>query len=92
MIFKKLVIGLAAGLAITFCAAAVQAAESPAATPIYAEKGEQTCLKCHDGNEKVMAIMSTPHAVKGDSRTPAANHACESCHGASPEHIASRPA
>ena len=43
MIFKKLVIGLASGLAITLCAVAAQAADDAAATPMYAAKGEQTC-------------------------------------------------
>lgn len=90
MIFRRMLIGLATGLTITLCAAAGQAADGPA--PAYAEKGAETCLKCHDTNEQVMAIQGTPHSVKGDPRTPMANHACESCHGASPEHIASHPA
>lgn len=92
MIFRKLVIGLASGLAVTLGAAVAQAADSPApaATPIYAEKGDQACLKCHDDDAKVMAILRTPHGVKSDVRTPAANHGCESCHGASPEHIATK--
>ncbi|PKU24304.1 DmsE family decaheme c-type cytochrome [Telmatospirillum siberiense] len=91
MIFKKLVIGLASGLAITLGATIAQAADdSPAPTaPLYAAKGDQTCLKCHD-DEKVSVILKTPHGVKTDVRTPAANHGCESCHGASPEHIASK--
>lgn len=93
MIFKKLVIGLASSLAITLCAITAQAADSPEAAPaapVYAAKGEQTCLKCHDDNPKVMAIVGTPHSFKGDSRTPAAQHGCESCHGASPGHVAGR--
>lgn len=90
MIFKKIAIGLAAGLAITLAATVAQAADSPAPTaPLYAEKGDQTCLKCHD-DEKVSVILKTPHGVKSDARTPAANHGCESCHGASPEHIATK--
>lgn len=52
----------------------------------YAKKGEQTCLKCHD-ESPVNLILHTPHAQKGDARTPFAGHQCESCHGASPEHI-----
>jgi DmsE family decaheme c-type cytochrome len=91
MTFKKMVIGLASGLAITFCAAAASAAEeaAPATAPLYAAKGEQTCLKCHD-DEKVGSVLKTPHGVKGDARTPAATYGCESCHGASPEHVAGR--
>ena len=37
-------------------------------------------------------MYKTPHGVKGDARTPTANHGCESCHGASPEHIATKGA
>lgn len=94
MTFKKIVIGLASSLAITLCAAAAYAAEgaAPATAPLYSEKGDQTCLKCHDDNPNVMAVLKTPHGVKGDPRTPAANHGCESCHGASPEHIATKGA
>src|ERR1035437_9779274 len=32
-------------------------------------------------------MLRTPHAVKADARTPFAQHQCESCHGASPEHV-----
>ncbi|MDR3437114.1 DmsE family decaheme c-type cytochrome [Telmatospirillum sp.] len=92
MIRNGLLFGLAVGLAMTLGAVA-NAADTPATagTPIYADKGEQTCLKCHD-DAPLTEIFKTPHAVKGDARTPAANHGCESCHGASPEHVASRPA
>jgi DmsE family decaheme c-type cytochrome len=55
--------------------------------PAYAEKGEQTCLTCHN-DAPINLILHTPHAVKGDAHTPFAQHGCESCHGASPDHIA----
>ena len=61
------------------------AADAPEAA--YAAKAEQACLKCHD-DAKVGAILKTPHAVKGDSRTPFANHGCESCHGPAADHVA----
>ncbi len=64
---------------------------SPDAFPVYAEKGAATCLKCHDTGAAA-GILRTAHAVKGDSRTPFAQHACESCHGASPQHVDSHPA
>jgi predicted CXXCH cytochrome family protein len=62
--------------------AAAQPAEDK---PVEWAPGEQTCLKCHD-DAKSRAVMATAHGVKGDKRTPMAGHACESCHGASPEH------
>ena len=47
--------------------------------------GEKACLECHDSN-KVNAILGTPHFVAADARSPAANRACEACHGPSKEH------
>lgn len=52
----------------------------------YALKGAETCLKCHD-KAPATTMLHTAHAAKGDSRSPFAQHACESCHGASPEHL-----
>ncbi|MCH9697283.1 MAG: DmsE family decaheme c-type cytochrome [Gammaproteobacteria bacterium] len=52
----------------------------------YAKRGAATCLKCHD-DPAITVIFNTAHATKADSRTPFAKHDCESCHGASPEHI-----
>jgi DmsE family decaheme c-type cytochrome len=65
-------------------ARATGAAQAPAA---YSQNGVATCLRqCHD-EEPVTLILQTPHAVKADSRTPFAQHQCETCHGASPDHI-----
>jgi len=47
--------------------------------------GEKACLECHD-NPRVHGILGGPHFVAADPRTPAANSACESCHGPSREH------
>jgi DmsE family decaheme c-type cytochrome len=49
------------------------------------EGGEKACLQCH-GNVKVSAVLETPHFVVADLRSPAANDACEACHGPSREH------
>ena len=87
MLMKNLVTGVFTGITLLLGASA-WAAETPAAAPAYAAKGEQTCLKCHDESPTV-DILKTPHAMKADSRTPFANHGCETCHGASPEHVAS---
>jgi DmsE family decaheme c-type cytochrome len=54
--------------------------------PAYNEKGAEGCLKCHD-KPPITLVLRTPHAMQADSRTPFAGHACESCHGASPEHL-----
>lgn len=56
----------------------------------YALKGAETCLKCHD-KQPATTMLSTSHGVKGDGRTPFAGHACETCHGASSNHL-KRPA
>ena len=58
-------------------AAAQDAAPTPAT---YTPQGAQTCLSCHKEPE-VLALLRSPHAVKGDARTPFAQHDCESCHG-----------
>lgn len=52
----------------------------------YALKGADTCLKCHD-KSPTNNIFQTPHAQRADARTPFATHDCETCHGASPEHL-----
>jgi DmsE family decaheme c-type cytochrome len=87
MWMKNCVAGVLAGIALLFCANA-GAAEPGSATPAYAARGEQTCIRCHD-QSPVIDILKTQHAVKGDPRTPFSSHGCETCHGASPEHIAS---
>lgn len=63
-------------------------AEVAAPPGTYAANAVQTCLReCHQ-KEPITFILQTPHAVKGDARTPFAQHQCETCHGPSPEHIA----
>lgn len=52
----------------------------------YAERGAETCMKCHD-EPPVTYILHGPHAQRADSRTPFAAKDCESCHGPSPEHL-----
>jgi len=59
-------------------------------TKAFSEGGVDTCLECHDETEKhpVLSILSTPHAVLGDARTPLAQqHSCETCHGPSAAHV-----
>jgi DmsE family decaheme c-type cytochrome len=53
----------------------------------YSQNAVKSCLReCHD-KAPVNLILQTPHAVKGDARTPFAQHQCETCHGASPGHV-----
>ena len=53
-----------------------------------AEKGADSCLKCHDEDNEypVMPLFKTRHAVATDPRSPFANDQCESCHGPGGEH------
>lgn len=52
----------------------------------YARRGDKTCLKCHD-ELPITLIYQTPHAQQADPDSPFAQQQCESCHGASPQHI-----
>lgn len=72
-------------------AGARSAAQTPAVeqeTVQYAPRGADTCLTCHN-NPAITAIVESPHGLKSNPRTPFANHECESCHGASPNHYQS---
>ncbi|NIN62985.1 MAG: DmsE family decaheme c-type cytochrome [Gammaproteobacteria bacterium] len=61
-------------------------AETDAEGNEFALKGAQTCLKCHD-EYPTKFIFQTPHVQKADKRTPFATHECETCHGASQDHL-----
>jgi len=87
MSMRSAILGILAGMLLSGSSLVALADEPPAEKP-FAAKGEQTCLKCHDEGPAAQ-ILKSPHAVKGDPRTPFASHQCETCHGASPEHIAS---
>ena len=63
-------------------AAGERAALPPSTT--YSE-GVKVCTECHD-DEHATAIMSGPHGMAADPRTPAATKGCESCHGPGGEH------
>lgn len=62
--------------------AAVKADEA-----LFTEGGAKACLMCHD-KAPVNLMFSTPHAQKGDSRTPFAGQGCETCHGPGSAHMA----
>ena len=67
---------------------AIAVADTLDTDPQYAKRGAATCLKCHD-EAPITDIYQTPHAQEKHPGSPFAQHQCESCHGASPEHIPS---
>lgn len=71
-------------------AAAEDKSASRGQGPPYAERGVKTCMQCHD-KPPVTLILHTAHAQSADPRTPFAAHACEACHGPSPEHLKKPP-
>ncbi len=81
LIFLIVLIGLTLAAMISASGAAETAQDAA-----YADGGAQECMKCHD-EPPVTLILGTPHAQKADARTPFASHQCETCHGASPEHL-----
>jgi DmsE family decaheme c-type cytochrome len=58
-----------------------------AATPD--SPGFKSCVKCHDetSDVPVLPIVKTRHGVAADPRTPFADEACITCHGASTAHL-----
>lgn len=90
MTLKSTMIGLLCGVAVLWAANAFAAADPSAEPALYSEKGDKTCLKCHD-EAPYNSVMHTKHGVAQDPRTPAANHGCESCHGPSAAHASARP-
>jgi len=53
----------------------------------------RVCTKCHDESDKkpVLGILKHKHAMMADKRTPFADQACVTCHGASDEHLKKPP-
>ncbi|MGR8979500.1 MAG: cytochrome c3 family protein [Gammaproteobacteria bacterium] len=67
---------------IFFCSLTIDVhAEDPLPKNDKQEQSDPSnCLNCHK-EPKIAAIFSTPHAQKGDFRTPFANLGCDTCHG-----------
>jgi hypothetical protein len=66
--------------------APVPAAAAPAAQTA-GFVGDDTCLTCHEDQEK--SYHASPHARAKNPRTPAAAEGCESCHGPGQAHAES---
>ncbi len=56
-----------------------------------AQRGVNSCLTCHN-NPSITSVLATPHGGNAASGTPAANQACQNCHGASADHASSMQA
>ena len=57
----------------------------------FAKGDPQVCLGCHGQDPHIKAFLRySPMARKGDQRTPMTGGGCESCHGPSAAHVASR--
>lgn len=68
---------------------AVEAAPKDGYEPgSYSRTGADTCLKCHDEDNKypILPFFKTKHAQIADARTPMAKLQCETCHGPIGEH------
>ena len=65
---------------------------SPAADEdAYAKNDPQVCMGCHGQDPHIQSFLKySSMARKGDQRTPMAGGGCESCHGPSAAHVASR--
>jgi len=61
--------------------------DEPSAKVIAEEalRKDALCTKCHDETETapILSLYQTKHGVRGDARTPT----CQSCHGASENHL-----
>jgi len=53
--------------------------------PISGFLGADTCLACHDEQER--SYRESPHGKAANPRTPAALHQCETCHGPGEKHL-----
>lgn len=84
------------GLGALFALGAMLAsgpAWSQPVTPMPASMGpgpSDVCLKCHAKEAPIQAFLHGPHAIRSDKRTPLAGAGCQTCHGDSLKHIASR--
>lgn len=74
-------------------------AQAPATTPAdaYSKEGADTCLGCHDEEGpgySASALFKTPHARRGDKRSPfgAGGLQCEACHGPGAAHARNKKA
>ena len=60
-----------------------QSTDEPASDVPYSKMGADTCLACHQGNEQVLAVFRSKHAVPSDPHSPFGQGQlqCEACHG-----------
>ncbi|HEY2431048.1 MAG TPA: DmsE family decaheme c-type cytochrome [Vicinamibacterales bacterium] len=75
---------------VTFSQGAATSAQAKPAPPAPAALqpgyvGSDTCITCHDSEEK--SILASKHGEAKNPRTPAATQGCESCHGPGQAHV-----
>ena len=78
----------AIGVGMALSGGTVLFASRQAPSPSSADDGyvgEKTCLTCHEDMTKGYA--GSAHSRAQDPRSPAANQACESCHGPGRDHV-----
>lgn len=90
--FVSVAVGLLV-VAVMFIAVALFASVEPAMAQTqdaqdqqFAVRGADTCLTCHN-NPTVNSVLDTKHGNSSIPNSPFANRDCESCHGASPDHV-----
>lgn len=76
-------------LTATAVLVALWAAPAPTQAATPDSPGFKSCVKCHDetSDVPVLPIVKTRHGVAADPRTPFADEACITCHGASTAHL-----
>ncbi len=62
-----------------------QAAPAAPAAPQAGYVGSDTCIMCHDAEEK--SLKASKHGEAKNPHTPAATQGCESCHGPGQAHV-----
>lgn len=83
-VFVVTVLSIAVGLIVSIEPTMAQTQE--AQEQQFAVRGADTCLTCHN-NPTVTSVFDTRHGNSSIPNSPFAGRDCESCHGASPDHV-----
>ncbi|NQV68815.1 MAG: DmsE family decaheme c-type cytochrome [Pseudohongiella sp.] len=83
-LFVVTVLSMAVGLLVSIEPSMAQTQDTQ--DQQFAVRGADTCLVCHN-NPTVTSVLTTKHGNSSIPGSPFATHDCESCHGASPNHV-----